>query len=410
MMRLSQVQKLILEMLLDRYENSKTYAGTNQLTQHFRVRPAEVWAPYTDPFTDVGEVEDFERQAQALVEQGLILTEQTKDSDPQIKAFVALPEAIERYYSLLKRKKKQELLVEETELYRRYAVEQSITGAFCRAQLALLAQGKKASYQAHRARGILAALERIVNNTGELYERELSIQVFHDSKAFEKSYRKTVCDILKRYGDFNALLQDETEERAVQQTLLESYMVYANPGYVYVKGAARILFLDGSEMEIKSGLPMALSSDFVHAVSSIYPDAERIMTIENLTSFHRFAGENYFCVFLSGYHSSRITQFLNLINATEKTRWFHFGDTDPDGFMILRHLCTKTGITFQPFMMDTGVLERYAEYGKPLEKQDITKAKTLIEAGFFAEVAEYMLERNIKLEQEAVTEKDGCTG
>ena len=401
MIRMSRVQKQILEKLLDRYENSKTGAGTNRITQRFRVRPAEVWEAYADNFTDVGEVEDFERQAQELVEQGLILTERTKGNGPEIKAFLAVPEAIDEYYRLLNRKGKQTLLEEEKEIYRVHADEQTVTGEFCRSQLALLEQGKKAKYQASRARGILAVLNRIVNNTHELYERELSIQVFRDSKTFEQSYRKTVCDILRTYGGMEAI-PPETEERVLQQMILEAFGVYANPGYVYVKGSADIRFRDGTEMKMKEGLPVAFSSEFTDAVSSIHPDADCIMTIENLTSFHRFSNENHFCVFLSGYHSSRIMRFIRLIDVTEKTRWLHFGDTDPDGFMILRHLRDKTGIAFQPFRMNIETLKQYEAYTKPLERQDVTKAKSLIDSGFFPDVLEYMMKMNRKLEQEAV--------
>lgn len=53
-----------------------------------------------------------------------------------------------------------------------------------------------------------------------------------------------------------------------------------------------------------------------------------------------------------------------------------------------------------PAYMDIQYLDKYAEYGKPLQINDITKAKNLIEKGLYAETVRFMLENNLKLEQE----------
>ena len=376
MEHLSKRQKQILELLLDRYEGSKTYEGQNRVTQHFRVRPAEIWPDYEDPFTDVGRVEDFNREAERLERLALLTIEREKSGE--IRALTAVAESFPLYYRILEREDRQELLRREMEMYRTFADDGTALGGYCRSQLELLEQGRKANYRKERAQNYITLMRLILENDQEMYERELSIRVFHDSKVFEQSYRRTVCTLLRKYGDYEEVLQGEEDPRIIQMLILETHQIYANPGYVYIKGAASLLFSDGGRMELRRSQPLALSADFLSEVTAIQPEAGRVITIENLTAFHRFDEEGAFCVFLSGYHSLRKVQLLKKIQR-------------------------KTGLDFRPYRMDAGILEENMEYTKPLEEQDRVIARTLIREGFCVEVLEYLLETGRKLEQEALS-------
>ena len=83
--------------------------------------------------------------------------------------------------------------------------------------------------------------------------------------------------------------------------------------------------------------------------------------------------------------------------------WFHFGDIDPDGYYILKNLVEKTGIAFVPLYMDVQQLINCKQYCKPLEKNDIVKANSLLKFHFYDEVMEFMLANNCKLEQEIIS-------
>ena len=405
MEQLSKRQKQILGLLLDRFEGSKTYEGKNRVTQRFRVRPAEIWPDYEDPFTDVNQVEEFNREAESLERSALLTIERKKSGE--IGALVAVPEHFPEYYRILERRDRKELVRREMEMYRSFAEDDTALGGYCRSQLELLENGRKANYREERARNYITLMRLILTNDTELYERELSIRVFHDSKVFEQSYRKTVCTLLRKYGEYEELLRGEEDPRIIQMLILEAHQIFANPGYVYIKGKAALLFSDGKRMEILHSQPLALSTDLLSEVKTIQPEAERVITIENLTAFHRFCEEDAFCVFLSGYHSFRKAQFLKKIVPSPGGKWLHFGDLDPDGFMILRNLRIRTGLDFQPYRMDTGTLVRNMKYTKPLEENDRVKAGTLISEGFCAKELGYMLEIGRKLEQEALL--DGST-
>ena len=131
------------------------------------------------------------------------------------------------------------------------------------------------------------------------------------------------------------------------------------------------------------------------------------MTIENLTSFNRIKESETFFIFLSGYHNSVKQKFLEKIYQQNSNKeYYHFGDLDPDGFFILENLQKKTHIDFKPYKMGIEELKKYSDFSKTLVENDITKANSLIEKGKFVKIMNYMLENNIKLEQEKLARKN----
>ncbi len=400
MEKLTKHQKRILTLLLDRYESSKTYSGENKRTQTFRVKAGEIWPAYLNNFTDIAEIEEFEREVSVLEQEGLISIRRKKTGE--IQAFFAIAEKIPAYYTLLNRTERKDTDQAEKQMYETFATRDDALGAFCRDQLELLSNGRCAKYRKDRAENYLSLMARILDNREELFERELSLQVLHDTKLFEQSYRKTVCEILRKYGNYADLPEDKNEDRLRQMMILESHQIYANPGYVYVKGRAKIVFRNGNVMELPEGLPLAFSSSTIHAIERIETESNRILTIENMTTFHRFAETDFFCIYLAGYHSMLKTDFLKKIASADKKQWFHFGDLDPDGFLILKNLRTKTGLDFLPYHMEKELLTKYERDTKALEENDRRKAKNLIDSGFYADTLKEMLKRGRKLEQEAV--------
>jgi len=133
----------------------------------------------------------------------------------------------------------------------------------------------------------------------------------------------------------------------------------------------------------------------------------KIMTVENLTTFNRIKESETFFIFLSGYHNSVKQKFLEKIYQQNSNKtYFHFGDIDPDGFFILENLKKKTHIDFNQYKMGIEELEKYSTFSRTLEDNDIIKAKSLIEKGKFVEIMNYVLEKNIKLEQEIISCKE----
>ena len=132
--------------------------------------------------------------------------------------------------------------------------------------------------------------------------------------------------------------------------------------------------------------------------------SKKVVTVENLTSFNRLEKEDSFYIFLSGYHNQLKQYLLRRIYEENKMgEWYHFGDIDPDGFYIMEHLKRGTGIPFEALNMNLLYLRKYDAYTKPMEENDIRKAKSLLNQDKYSEVMEYMLQERKKLEQEIIS-------
>ena len=475
-MNLTINQSNLLHVLLDKYENSKTYEGTNAVSQIFAVKPEKVWKEYVSDFANVAQVKDFETEMQVLQDQGLIRIQR---KDGVITKLAACWEELDAYYELLGRKQKKDIIQEQVAFFERWmqngfadyiqitddigqinvteaandaketriaevadeaeqvgiaevaneaeqtrivevadeaeqvgivevtnSAEQkknAVINMFCGDQISKLKAGKKPDYELEVCDKLLRILEFICTNKEEVLERELSMLILDGSKEFENHYRMRVCKVLSKYLDFSELLEgiDDTRER--QKIILEEFQIYTNPSYIYLKGNIEIRMEDGRCIQIGDA-PIALSSELIKKMEAIRVNTDKVVTVENLTSFHRLKDENCAYLFLAGYHNSVKQAFLKRVyQENSEKQWFHFGDLDPDGFYILKHLQKGTGLDFLPLHMGVSELETYNEYCRKLSEPDKVKARNLLQQGVYVEVMQYMLDHDCKLEQEIIS-------
>lgn len=245
---------------------------------------------------------------------------------------------------------------------------------------------------------LLMLVSVLLTNDSEIFVRDLSIRLFHDSKRVEKLEPKAK-GLLYQYGDY-----------LDKDSVFEECNVLKTPTYVCVKGKA-ILVLAGQMVDLsKLTGDIALSTESLKELKSITVTGTRVVTIENLTSFHNYGGAESnvddFVVYLGGFHNRAKREFLKkLYEWNEDKEYRHFGDIDAGGFYILEHLKRKTGIPFISMNMDISTLDKYMEHTKELTINDRKRLESLLERiKNDREVIEFMLKKGCKLEQEAV----GC--
>ena len=404
-MNLNSRQKLILEKLLHKYEGSKTYKGENSVRQTFSILPTDVYPKYNDDFEDPNSIEDFEKEVRFLESEKLISIE---IKDGRIIKIVAnaSEECWQRVRNILGVKERKIQQQEELDFSKKFLSKNAVIADFCKTQISRIEHNKKALYSLEESANIIKLLDYILSNHPEILERELSIEILHDSKAWEKSYRTKICKILHESGKFNETVDGLENTKEIYDTILENLNVYKNPSYIYFKGKATIKFADGRILDVMQNKALALPSTEVSDIDEIDIFNKSVMTIENLTSFNRVRGTDIFFLYLSGYHNSVKQILLKKIfnqNQSKNILYYHFGDIDPDGFYILDNLRKKTGIDFKPFCMDVENLKKYRNYAKPFESNDIKKAESLIAVGKHVDIATYMLNNKIKLEQEIIS-------
>ncbi len=131
---------------------------------------------------------------------------------------------------------------------------------------------------------------------------------------------------------------------------LEDVGISQTPRFALVHGPLRLLLNDAwLDLGVLRG-PVRLSATDINRASQIETGARRCLTVENETSFHELAklesGELLVC---TSYPGSATLAFLEKLPST--LEFWHFGDSDPEGFDILRDLRERSSRPFRALHM-----------------------------------------------------------
>ena len=140
---MTKYEKQILNVLLDKYEGSKSFIGTNQVNQSFTCKVAQVFPKYKDDseyelFCAINEAVDD------LVAQGLVTAKKMKNGVVQ-SATLNL-EAINKAYEYVGRIPKSDIVVDLKKILLLYKDFNVILSAYCSRQLERLAENKSVEF------------------------------------------------------------------------------------------------------------------------------------------------------------------------------------------------------------------------------------------------------------------------
>ena len=382
-------EEQILSWLIDSHE--KKDPG-NSHTRKASISIVAKYPEYKDPLSDAHN--GIETAINHLLSWGFVQC--GKNQQGYFTKIELLESALPKIYHFLNRIPKTELWEKQKNLLARYGTQsETLTGRFCSAMLERIAQRKDVEYGLAKDMGlledVLSALANIERLTEETYIRNFSEMVFHDSKRLQ-SILNPVTRILLDYGD----------GVGQKETVLAQYNLISNPGYVYIKGDWRILCHGQciSTDMFRGGI--AISSDALDEIEQIHVPSGRIISVENLTTYHDTKESQGAIIYLGGFLNSVRTNLLKKVYVFEPgARYFHKGDLDPYGFLILENLKEKTGISFIPMEMDLNTLQQCHRAGhyRPLDEAD-RKAITAPALAEYQPVLQYMLQHNCKIEQE----------
>lgn len=400
----------ILNKLLDRYEGSLLYSGKNQVNISITVPVQKNIIPeYFDESSMQYDV--IHEQLEALEEKGYIrLIWKNKKKGHILDKCELVVERADEAYRLLRRKPRDQKEQEIVRIGKIYLGKAVVLDQFLEWITTRINAGE--SVKKYVDTGSPATFDRlcrliwkILTNEDECFLRKFSISCFHDSKVAEKEIEKAAHIIAEFSEDsrFYGLSADE---------ILEEYNIYRNPSWVMMKGSGMFAGQrDGIRSEVSlDAFPggIGVSNQDIEGIGwsqVIKPD--RIITIENLTSFHQWncdPSAKELCIYLGGYHNRAKRRFLmKLYEAYPEAEYCHFGDIDCGGFRIWKDLCLKTGIEFQPLLMDRDTYLKFLEFGRELTETDRKTLGAMMEDAFFEkqrELFELMLEKGKKIEQE----------
>lgn len=387
------MQKKILDTLLDKYEKSKSFNNRNINHQSFSVEPVKLFRQYSD-----------DSQVDFCIGLNSVLHELEKkdfisviwDTPSKAKKITLNVNAIENIYAVLGRmpRNKEQCLI--LDVLKEFENSNSILQKYVDAQRQRIADNKNvefydAKHNLDEFKDVLKAVDYLVKNDEEILLRKASLVLYRDSKRLE-TVVSTIESLMRKYGDYDGC-----------DDILAECNVVKTPTQVIVKGNA-ILNLKGQVLDLsKIDGDIGLSTESLEDVFSVDVLGNRVVTIENLTSFYTYGNRDDFVIYLGGFHNSVKRDFLKKVFAENASKsYMHFGDIDAGGFYILKHLRNKTGIRFLPMNMNVQTLEQYKESVKTLTSEDRNRLERFLDDIEFKDVAHYMLKNNCKLEQENV--------
>ena len=246
---------------------------------------------------------------------------------------------------------------------------------------------------------ILLCLNELSNLEEVTKERDFSVRVLNDSKKFA-TIRSSLITILKDFDDETNFEDFENEDQ-----ILEHYNIEKNSTYVLVKNNLKFK-INNQEIDLnKLGFEFSLSDEMIKALEIIPSVFKRIITVENLTSFYKLDDKEAIIIYLAGFHNHTKQLLLKkLYKQYPNIEYYHFSDIDVGGFRIYNHLVNSTKIPFIPYKMGIEELNSNSNH-KSLTDNDIKSLKEMIDKPEFAQfknVIKFMLDNNIKLEQESL--------
>jgi len=218
--------------------------------------------------------------------------------------------------------------------------------------------------------------------------RALSILLYRDSKHLENLL--ALCAPLLSHAQKNIAAPDFSFpelfnflERSYPETMISGKLIFEFKN-------------SNTPMINAEGLILNLPLESAQAIGSIKPiteksalcKSERIaLTIENKETFyalgspqnHSKALSRYDCFLYTGGYPNRAAAALITILAASGFSFYHAGDLDPDGVLILQHIQDIAGKPVRPLRMDADTFDQYRAWARPLAKSVLRQTEKIRE-------------------------------
>ena len=389
-------------MLISKYHKQGLRRTAGSAVRTPSIKPENLYTEYSKQTSNIKEIEAVNKAVKKLESCGFVVGKKKRFSDDLEK--IILNEAA--FEQLVKYAQKEfdislpdEELDKEKALVENYQDKGVLTDYYVNKELIQKIEKHTGIYNPKEDEEFLKLLDFVQNNKEELYIREVSMMVFGTSKVLEEKYLSRLCNLVQDIKHDSGYDEDNAVET------LSDYHVYNVDRDILIKGNIKLDF----------GTHSLNVGDYLDGISIISSDIARIkiikvinsnfITIENKTAFARFNLPGYAVMYLGGFASRYQIQFLKKVyECNREIQYYHFGDIDIGGFRIFEDLYKSTNTPFTLYHMGIEDLENklYSTYLMPLTETDKTNALSLQNNSVFGKTIMYMLEKDVKLEQEII--------
>ena len=393
-------EKRLIELLLGKYH--RRLNKEVKTSRRIMAKPTELYRQYDQNDASIEMKKKLEEAVKILAEKDFISMDYLRFSTDIEKIYLN-EEKIEELYLYRQERFGIEVPASALEELKRLAESYRNAGIMTSSYAKeILSQLDDVSHipEKEKVQKNLSLLNFLENNQEDIYIREASMLVYGDSKYFEEHNLREICDYLRKFS--GKVLEDE--ER--YEDILSDFHILSNDAEISIKGPWRIEW-DGTLLDIGNlagGISFSVSD--VRKIRHISVDTECLMTIENKTSYRRMRDVEKAYLYLGGFAIHGQIEFIKKVIADNSDiKLYHFGDIDVGGFLIHRHLCAETGGDFKLYRMGIKELrnEKYQKSLRLLTDNDRKRSESLAEDRRYADVVRYMLEKNVKLEQEIIS-------
>lgn len=265
---------------------------------------------------------------------------------------------------------------------------------------------------AEKAKEIIKALQEIDNmlcstKVEPILKRVFSIKCYNNSKYFEKEIENYIVRILRKYYangnvDITELNNDE---------LLAEVRIVKYPEIIEFSGNMRCI-LNNGEVNFKDiTLGNYINSYTIANIKEIeLINVNKMIFIENKTNYINYIqnkSENELVIYHGGVYSPIKGEFFKKVFEAEKNNieYYHWSDIDIGGFNIYTRLRDNVIEKLIPFKMDKLTLIEHKEHWQLYNeeyKKKLQKIKNNERYACFYDTIDFMLENNIRLEQESI--------
>lgn len=278
-----------------------------------------------------------------------------------------------------------------------------------------LSEGKTAHLDLEDLEGygdLARALVELASSDGRSVPiRLFSQRLFHDSKHMEKQVLKRLLALVK---------QASGEERDTDEEWLDLLGLARNPQYLYLSGPLQVKCGERERVSLgELGGSVGLAGSMVEDITELWLSARRIVTIENLTSYHQWLEQRAhlqkeeLVIYTGGFPHRSLQRLLAKLSSVlepqaggDPVDVLHWGDIDLGGIRIYEYLKERFFPSLAPLWMDADTLIRYEASAAAVTEDYAGRIRQLLADARYPEwtpVLEIMLERRIRLEQETIT-------
>ena len=404
-------QSVILNRLLDKYENSKHLSEPGTSTRRVMLRIEKKELPeYL--YEDAAIRDSYNEAALELEKQHLVQLKWVKGC-PVLSAVILCLDRIIPCYAAAERVHPRVRAKQVSDAVRialagvavpwimawkedvcKSADEQMKVPAFCKKDDASL-------------RDLLGALRGYAALSGSITMRAFSSRCFSDTKYFERNVRDLFLTIARKYDTELALACDENKLGEREQ--LAFLGIYARPELYELAGNCTIQTSQGSICIGAAPYGLALPSTLVDFIMEIDLTAIRSITfIENKTNYDAYVMSEkqpeelvvYHGGFLSPQKKRLIASIAHAASETMKIRFW--ADIDTGGFRMFRHL-QELIPSLTPMRMSGEFVDSFHEHGLARSEAYLSSLRIDMENGkypLFRDAIERILNYGVTIEQE----------